>query len=290
MWLEWQPAALLACAFAATVLVVRPIGQRWAVVVSAFAQELAVMFTLYGIWRLANHLSLMQVDGAIWRGHWLWDLERSWHLPSEVTIQQMVLPHPLVTQLANVYYAVAHVPAAIIFLVWLFSLHRPAYPRIRNVLALTTLACLLIQLVPVAPPRLIPDLGVVDAPLLYHQSVYGPIGTGIAAQLSAMPSVHVAWALIVGLGAVMVSTSRWRWFVLAHPILTCWAVVATGNHYWVDGLAAAVILALAFWAQRWHPVLALTHWVRGAPAVAVAPPEPAVAAEVEPAAVGADGA
>jgi hypothetical protein len=261
MWLEWQPAALLACIFAGLVVALRPHGHRWAIIVAAFAQELAVMFTLYGIWRLANHLSLMQVDGAIWRGRWLWDVERAWHLPSEVTIQQMVLPHPLLMQFANIYYAVAHVPAVIIFLVWLFVRHRQRYPWNRNVLALVTLTCLLIQLIPVAPPRLIPELGLVDAPLLYHQSVYGAIGTGIAAQLSAMPSVHVAWALLVGVGVVLVSHSRWRWLVLAHPILTCWAVVATGNHYWVDGIAAAVLLALAMWAQRWHPVLAVRDWV-----------------------------
>ena len=94
--------------------------------------RLAIMLTLYAVWRLANRLSLMQVDGAIWRGHWLWDLQRTWRLPSEVTVQQMVLPHPLLVQLANVFYAVAHVPAMIIFLVWLFASHRPRYPQIRG--------------------------------------------------------------------------------------------------------------------------------------------------------------
>jgi PAP2 superfamily len=257
MWLEWEPAAMVVFLLVTVVVVLRPRTSRSAVVVTAFARELAIMFTLYAVWRLANKLSLMQLDGALWRGRWLWDLQRAWHLPSEVTVQQMILPHPLIVQFANVYYAVAHVPAMILFLIWLFAWHRPRYPQLRNALALTTGACLLIQLIPVAPPRLIPELGVVDTPLLYHQSVYGPIGTGIAAQLSALPSVHVAWALLVGIGAVMVSGSRWRWLILAHPILTCWVVVATGNHYWVDGILAALLLAAALFAQRWHPVAAL---------------------------------
>ena len=51
----------------------------------------------------------------------------------------------------------------IAFLVWLFFRHRDRYPRIRNVLALTTLTCLLIQLIPVAPPRLVPGLHIVGA-------------------------------------------------------------------------------------------------------------------------------
>jgi hypothetical protein len=145
----------------------------------------------------------------------------------------------------------------ILFLAWLFTFHRPRYPKIRNAMALTTGACLLIQLIPVAPPRLVPGLGIVDTPLLYHQSVYGRIGTGIASQLSAMPSVHVAWALLVGFGAVMVSSSRTRWFVLAHPIVTVLVVVATGNHFWLDGIVAAVLLAMALFAQRWSPIDAL---------------------------------
>jgi len=272
MWLEWEPAAMVVFLLVTVVVVLRPRTSRSAVVVTAFARELAIMFTLYAVWRLANKLSLMQLDGALWRGRWLWDLQRAWHLPSEVTVQQMILPHPLIVQFANVYYAVAHVPAMILFLIWLFAWHRPRYPQLRNALALTTGACLLIQLIPVAPPRLIPELGVVDTPLLYHQSVYGPIGTGIAAQLSALPSVHVAWALLVGIGAVMVSGSRWRWLILAHPILTCWVVVATGNHYWVDGILAALLLAAALFAQRWHPVAALKRG-SGAPVSSQASPE-----------------
>ena len=140
-------------------------------------------------------------------------------------------------QLANVYYAVAHVPALIIFLVWLFALHRPRYPAIRNALALTTGACLLIQLIPLAPPRLLPELGVLDTPLLYHQSVYGahrhrrggaavghalrPRRLGAASSASAR-----SWS----------ARSRWRWLVLAHPVLTTWVVVVTGNHFWLDGV------------------------------------------------------
>ena len=254
MWLEWEPAAIVVFVLVGVVIGLRPLSSRWAGVVTAFARELAIMFTLYAVWRLANRLSLMQVDGAIWRGRWLWDVQRDLHLPSEISVQHLVLPHPLIVQAANVYYAVAHVPAAIVFLVWLFTFHRERYPAIRNTLAITTGVCLLIQLIPVAPPRLIPDLGVVDTPLLYHQSVYGPIGTGIAAQLSAMPSVHVAWAVLVGIGAVMVSSSRARWLVLAHPLLTMVVVVATGNHYWLDGIVAVAILAMALSAQRWHPV------------------------------------
>ena len=117
------------------------------------------------------------------------------------------------------------------FLVWLFVRHRDRYPSVRTTLAWTTLVCLLIQLVPVAPPRLLPSF--VDTATTYGQSVYS---LGLAPdQLSAMPSVHVAWAVLVGWAVVRISTSPWRWWVLAHPVLTVFVVVATANHFWLDG-------------------------------------------------------
>ena len=69
-----------------------------------------------------------------------------------------------------------------------------------------------------APPRLTPGLGFVDTGALYHQSVYATVGTPGPDQLSAMPSVHVAWSLLVALGVVVFSTSRWRWWIIAPPV------------------------------------------------------------------------
>ncbi|MCB1017713.1 MAG: phosphatase PAP2 family protein, partial [Acidimicrobiales bacterium] len=85
-------------------------------------------------------------------------------------------------QFANLYYAIAHVPAVIIVLLWLFAFRRADYPPIRNVLALLTGACLVIQLVAVMPPRFLPELGFVDTAHLYGQSVYTQVGTGAANQ------------------------------------------------------------------------------------------------------------
>ena len=55
---------------------------------------------------------------------------------------------------------------------------------------------LAIQFIPVAPPRMYPQFGFVDVARLFDQSVYGLLGQGISDQLSAMPSVHVAWVTL----------------------------------------------------------------------------------------------
>jgi hypothetical protein len=179
----------------------------------------------------------------------VWRVERDTHLLSERTVQQLVLPHPAVVEALNVFYAVVHVPALIIFLIWLYFRHGRAYPHWRNVGAILTGACLLIQMIPVAPPRLLPELGFVDTAVRYGQSVYGPNGIRIAPQLAAMPSVHVAWAVYIAVVVIAVSPSRWRWWVLLHPALTVFAVVATANHWWLDGIVGAALLPLSMAAE-----------------------------------------
>jgi len=87
---------------------------------------------------------------------------------------------------------------------------------------------------------------------------------------NAMPSLHVAWALLV---CGIWRRSRWRWLALVYLALTVLATLAGGEHYLVD-LVAAFPFALALWAlcclQGWNPprvlgivgsVLGLLLWV-----------------------------
>jgi hypothetical protein len=110
---------------------------------------------------------------------------------------------------------------------------------------MTTAAALAIQLIPVAPPRMIDKAHLIDTPLTYGQSVYGPMNADSPDQLSAMPSVHVAWAVLVGFTVWRVSTSKWRWIGPLHTVLTITVVTATANHYWADGIVAVALLLLS---------------------------------------------
>jgi hypothetical protein len=178
------------------------------------------------------------------------DVERWWHLPSELSWNHAILGNKLLVEACNGFYAVVHVPALGIFLIWLFLRHRDQYPEIRNALAILTLACFAIHLIPVAPPRLVGGTGFVDTALRYHQSVYGPVGTGISDQVSAMPSVHIAWAALIVWGAVKASTSPWRWLVVLHLLASMVVVVVTANHFWLDGLVAIALLVPSAYAGK----------------------------------------
>jgi MFS superfamily sulfate permease-like transporter len=59
----------------------------------------------------------------------------------------------------------------------------------------------------------------------------------------------VGWALIVAFAVITVSRSRWRWLAAGYPVLTLLVVVVTANHFWLDGIAAAVLVAVVLAAQ-----------------------------------------
>ncbi len=214
------------------------------------AWESALLFGLYALWQFAGSFTVMGTSGALPRGRWLWDAERVLHLPSETALQRLVLPHPLLVQACNLYYDVLHFPLLGACLIWLYARHRADYPRIRTTVALFTGISLLIQLIPVAPPRLLASTGMVDTAVQYGQSVYAWNGGFDADEFSAMPSVHVGWALIVAIAVITVSRSRWRWLAAAYPVLTLLVVVVTANHFWLDGIAAALLVVLVLLVQR----------------------------------------
>jgi hypothetical protein len=135
--------------------------------------------------------------------------------------------------------------------------HRDPYPHWRNALVLVTAGCLAIRFVRVSPPRFLPDLGYVDLATRVGYSIYPQdVSQGVSDQFAAMPSIHVAWAVLVSVGIVTVSTSRWRWLFLSHVVVTMLVVVATGNHWWLDGIVAVALLPGGLFldsaVRRWH--------------------------------------
>jgi hypothetical protein len=136
-------------------------------------------------------------------------------------------------------------------------------------MAASTAICLLISFIPVAPPRFLPGAGIVDLAARYGESVYGLVGSNAGAdQLSAMPSVHVAWSILVAWAVITRARSRWRWLIVLHPAITILVVVGTGNHFWADAIIAASVDALVISAQS----LLVRHFRPGTVPVQAAEP------------------
>jgi len=257
--LSWQYATAAAVGLAVIAVATRAVRQRrpagawrtW----GGVAQEAALLFGLYALWQFAGSFTVLSRAGAMSRARWLWHAERVLRLPSETSVQRLFLPHPVLVQAFNLYYDTLHFAALGACLGWLYLRHRDSYPAIRTTVALFTGASLLIQLIPVAPPRLLPvtgpgGTGLIDTAVRYGQSVYSWNGGFNADEFSAMPSVHVGWALIVAVAVITASRSRWRWLAAGYPMLTMLVVVVTANHFWLDGIVAGLLVALVMAVQR----------------------------------------
>jgi hypothetical protein len=238
-WLPWRWALVIAAAMCVVALATR-VQPRWRSV-SSGAGEIALLMVAYASWQLAASLTFGGLDGAVESGLRIARLEEILGWPSGAAMQAPVLGHEWLMRTADTYYASAHITIFIITLAWVFLRHRADWPFTRTTVFLTTAACLLIQYKPVAPPRLIPELGVVDTAARTGLSVYDAIPG--ANQYSAMPSVHIAWAAAVALLIIVIARTPWRWLALVHPLATTWVVVVTGNHYLMDAVVAVILLA-----------------------------------------------
>jgi hypothetical protein len=248
--LSWRAAAILAGCLAAAAPVLRRARRPRLAAAAVFTQETALVLALFALWQFAGSFAVMGPGGALARSRWIWHAERLLRLPSEASVQHVFLSHPLIIEVFNLYYAGLHFPVLIGCMIWLFVWHRDRYPAARTTLVVFTGACLLVQLIPVAPPRMLPGTGLVDTAIRYGQSVYGTQAGFDPDQLSAMPSVHVGWAILVAILVIGTAASRWRWLALAYPALTLLVVVVTANHFWMDGIVAAALLAAVLAVQR----------------------------------------
>jgi hypothetical protein len=253
--LNWWQAALLGLVLFTLTFGLGLLRAPWTRKVSPFLKEAGIVAVLFALWQRAGQISQHSTSAAFDRGRWINTAERFLHLPNERLLETGLLEHRTLGEVANLYYAVMHLTTTGVMLFWLFWRHRDKYPRVRTALAIFTGLALLVQLVAVAPPRLLPDLGFVDIAMRYGQSVYSG-GSFSAQDLLAMPSVHIGWALTVAGAVIYASTSRFRWLAILHPLITLYVITATGNHWWFDSIASALLLGLVVGGQvtwfRWR--------------------------------------
>ncbi|MFF4494972.1 phosphatase PAP2 family protein [Streptomyces sp. NPDC001546] len=211
-------------------------------------RELLLVASLFAVYKAGRMLSTGRTEEAQHNAARVWDAERALHLPGEGAVQRVLLHSDAAVHAANTYYAAVHFPATVLFLVWLY-LRRPGhYLWTRRVLAVLTGAALVLHLsFPLAPPRMLAAAHLVDTGQVYGPTVYraAPAADTMANQFAAMPSLHFGWALMLALGMIAATRSRWRALWLLHPLATLVVVVGTANHYWADALVATLLLGAA---------------------------------------------
>lgn len=216
--------------------------------------ELAILVVLNLVYERLRNLVPAREGEAYNRGHQVLDLTQRISADVELKINHFVANSDVLAHVFNAYYTYLHLPVTAITLIWIFREHTRFYRSARTVLVVTTALGLLgFYLFPMAPPRLLQGGGFVDTLLVHGTwgSWSSPAVASQTNQFAAMPSLHCAWALWVGICVFRIARRTWlRALGAAYPVLTFLVVVGTANHFVLDGVAGALVLMVAFAVQR----------------------------------------
>src|SRR5579859_686190 len=111
------------------------------------------------------------------------------------------------------WYALGQTLIPLAIATWVFLRHRDHFRLVRNVTLLqTVLALASYELFPTTPPRLTTGLTYAGHPFHFLDTIAPLIGNGTFHGLpiaynpySAMPSLHMTWALIVAMAVILCS-------------------------------------------------------------------------------------
>lgn len=192
-------------------------------------------FVLYLLGRLATVGSW---DRARANGERLLALERTLGLAFEDDIQRLMLRNETLIELFGRLYSFFYLAALCGIVIWLYLVNRRNYRLMRDCMGISAvLAVIVIGLFPVAPPRLLPESGLLDTVVAIEGRPHIFVN-----EYAAMPSVHVGWMALAGL-ALARSLGGWKG-VLVGPLpaaLTMITVIVTGNHFVLDGVVGSAL-------------------------------------------------
>src|SRR5919107_1345082 len=216
-------------------------------------QELAIIAFGYWLYTMGRNAIPEQESIARRHGRAIEHLQDWLQLNFERSFNHFVAANEWLAQFLDYYYATMHFIVTISVMVWLFVRRSHIYRGARTVLVTTTLLGLLgFYLYPTAPPRLLPGFDYVDTVVKFNTwgSLADPDIAQHSNQYAAMPSLHIAWALWSGIAIFVCARRTWvRWLGLAHPAMTLLVIVGTANHFFLDAVAGALVLAVAFGFQ-----------------------------------------
>ena len=180
-------------------------------------------------------------------------IEQALGLFVEPSVNAWASAHDVVADVTSWMYVNSHFAITTVALAWLYLRRNERFYFVRNMFMVAMgLALVGYMALPTAPPRMISGYG-------FHDSVAAFTGvdadTGSASVLfnpyAAIPSMHVAFSLMLGVTMARMARRRWAqalWYLYS-PVVT-FVVIATANHWWIDGFLGATVAAVSAVAAR----------------------------------------
>jgi hypothetical protein len=190
------------------------------------------------------------------------DIEQKADALFELTFQRWIHSSELLTTLTSWTYWMSQFTVVGLTLLWVYLRRNDAFLRFRNTIMLANVIGLAgYALLPTAPPRMFPSFGFVDTLAAFSSVNHGSGLVELASNpYAAMPSLHAADALIVGI--VLATVVRRRIFKVLWLLWPAWVwftVMATANHFWLDIVAGIAVAAVAAAVVYRRPLRALAR-------------------------------
>lgn len=220
---------------------------------SRFARELILVLLCYIPYEIAHGLAGSKPEVAFENARRLVALEGNLGLLQESALQQAILSSRLLVHVSNVVYFYGHWPVIIVSAICLLVWRPRIYVVIRNAFLLSgAIALTFYILFPVAPPRLS------DPAILDTLAFPVPVGLEKSRMVNpygAFPSMHVGWDVLIGMGLFWATRKPMvRLFAVLLPIAMSLAIITTGNHFFIDGIAGGAIalgaMAMVLWRHN----------------------------------------
>ncbi len=189
---------------------------------------------------------------AIGRTQALVGAERALGIHVEPAMHAWLLERPGLLTAASVFYVFAHVPVAGWALIWTWYLRRDRFAAVRDVFIGTQVVLIAAYVaLPTAPPRLVPGAGFSDTFTWTFGQAFADSAHLLQSPYAAMPSGHVAFALVAGATFARLGDQAWlRAFGWAYPGLVVAITMLTGHHLLLDAVGAVAVVAAVGAAVR----------------------------------------
>jgi membrane-associated phospholipid phosphatase len=219
-----------------------------------FGVQLLIWFGFLAAYQVARGVADRDPTRAFANGWRVIDIEQRLTGLGELTLQGWTQSSQFLETLVSWTYWNSEFTVIGLALLWVYLRHNQAFTRFRNTILIANVIGLVgYVLLPTAPPRFFTSIGFIDTVGQFGGLNHGSGLVELAANpYAAMPSLHAADALVVGV--VLASVVRRPVFKAVWLLWPAWvwfAVMATGNHFWLDVLAG-ILLALLTLTLVYH--------------------------------------
>ena len=215
--------------------------------------QLSVVVGAFAAYEVARHAMQPNWAQAFTNARRIESVEQVLGVAWEQSLQRAFLAIPDLIQALNIFYFVGHFVFTAIFFVWLYRRSWDGFRSFRDAFLIATAISVVIHwLFPTAPPRLA-GVGLEDTLLVLSGIDIGsPTSAAYSNPVAAVPSLHAAYALGVGIGLIRYGRSTLvRLAGVLYPPLVIVTIVVTGNHFVLDAVAGIAVLGAGFLAVHW---------------------------------------